>query len=85
MANTILLTAILLVMAVNGWFLLRLRQNLDKLHRRIDQLFSVDLPSQNQATADGERGVEINEQNMLNFPPNVRIELEDGGDDRPLK
>ena len=54
------------------WFLF-------KLHRRIDNIFTVDLPSPNEATKKTSDGIELNEQNALNIPPDVKIELE--GDD----
>lgn len=55
---------------------------IDLLHKRIDALFTIDAPQQNEATRKGTNLEELSEQNMLNIPANVKFEIE-GQDNVP--
>ena len=66
-----------LVLLLNGitvWLLYENKIEIQKLHKRVDGIFTVDLPSPNEASKEKNDTVELNEQNII--PAGVQFELE---------
>lgn len=66
------------------WFLFNkrltsLEQSLQLIYKRIDTIFTVDLPSPNKATEEENKRVDLDEENML--PSDIKFEIE-GGDEQ---
>lgn len=53
--------------------------SLDKVHKRIDQIFTVDIPAENEASKPVPNDVDISEDNPLNLSKDIKFQIE-GGD-----
>ena len=62
------------------WFLFG--RKIDNLQKRIDNIFTVDPATPNEATKKGSDLEPLGEQNMLNIPSSVKFEIE-GQDNIP--
>lgn len=80
---TILVILLLGISGTSLWFLYFNNKSLVELHKRINNIFSVDFPATNEATKKDNNNVELNEQNMLNIPPDVKFEVEGGDENIP--
>ena len=49
------------------------------LHKRIDQIFVIDKPQENEAMKEDPNEVELSEQNLMGVPSDVKFSVE-GGD-----
>lgn len=58
---------------------LEAKKSTDKIHRRIDSLFTMDTPTPNEASKVNDNIVDLDEQNTYNVPPDVKLDIE-GGD-----
>ena len=54
-----------------------------KVKKRVDSIFSVDLPEGNEATKVDNSTVELSEQNILSIPQDVKFEVEGGDENIP--
>lgn len=48
------------------------------VHKRIDQIFIIDQPAENQVARAQTEDVEFNEQNILDIPKDIKFEVEGG-------
>lgn len=72
---------IILLNSISIWFLYHNYKETQKLHKRIDGIFTVDLPTPNEASKPEENTVELNEQNIL--PQGVGLEIEGADENIP--
>ena len=59
--------------------LLNFEKSIGKIHGRIDQIFTVDIPTENEASKPVPNDVELSENNPLSLPKDVKFSVE-GGD-----
>ena len=58
-------------------------KKIEDIHKRVDNIFTVDKPTPNEASKDNGELLELEEQNILNIPPNIKFEVE-GSDQVPI-
>lgn len=56
-----------------------LEEAVKNVHRRIDGIFIIDKPSENEATKEKEEAVNFSEGRPLDLPTDLKVEVE-GGD-----
>ena len=60
-----------------------LSQSLDKVHKRIDQIFVVDIPSPNEATNKDPNEIDLSETDSHQIPKDVKLDVEGGDSQTP--
>lgn len=56
-----------------------LPKSVDQVHKRIDQIFVVDIPAPNDATKADPNEIDLSETDSHQIPKNVKLDIE-GGD-----
>lgn len=72
----LMLLAVLVTCGLSAWLSYKNNNNIVALHKRIDSIFTVDIPTPNEATQKEEKPIDLSEQNMLNIPPDVKFQIE---------
>lgn len=54
-----------------------------QVERRIDKIFTIDVPSENEATKSVANDIEISEDNPIGLPKDVKFQIEGGDTQTP--
>ena len=60
-----------------------IHKRIEEVHKRIDAIFTVDKPSENEATKVDENIVDLDENNAYDIPDNVKFAVEGGDSNVP--